>query len=86
MPNKICKCEFKQHTCRRIRRVGSQKNCRKYPLLILRLTRLAVDKDYQQKGIGKTLLKWVLKLTLKQKEQFGCFGLAVDARAQSVGF
>jgi len=57
-----------------------------YPLPILRLTRLAVDKAYQQKGIGQTLLKWVLKLTLKQKKQFGCFGLVVDAKAESVEF
>ncbi len=62
------------------------KNLPKYPLPILRLTRLAVDKDYRQKGIGKALLKWVLKLTLKQKEQFGCFGLVVDAKEQSVAF
>lgn len=57
-----------------------------YPLPILRLTRLAVDKNYQHKGIGQTLLKWVLKLTLKQKEQFGCFGLVVDAKHESVMF
>ena len=57
-----------------------------YPLPILRLTRLAVDKNYQHKGIGKALLKWVLKLTLKQKEQFGCFGLVVDAKPESVMF
>ena len=58
----------------------------KYPLPILRLTRLAVDKRYRQRGIGKVLLKWILKLALKQKEQFGCFGLVVDAKEESVAF
>lgn len=58
----------------------------KYPLPILRLTRLAVDKRYRQRGVGKALLKWILKLTLKQKEKFGCFGLVVDAKEESVAF
>ena len=58
----------------------------KYPLPILRLTRFAVDKKYQQQGVGKALLKFVLNLTLKQKEQFGCFGLVVDAKEESISF
>ena len=58
----------------------------KYPLPILRLTRLAVDTKYQNIGIGKQLLKYALELALKQKEQFGCFALVVDAKEQSVGF
>ena len=58
----------------------------KYPLPILRLTRLAIDKKYQKQGIGKSLLKFVFHLTLKQKEQFGCFGLVVDAKEGSVSF
>ncbi|HHC11552.1 MAG TPA: GNAT family N-acetyltransferase [Campylobacterales bacterium] len=58
----------------------------KYPLPVLRLTRLGIDVKYQNIGIGKQLLKFTLGLTLKQKEQFGCFALVVDAKAQSVGF
>ena len=58
----------------------------KYPLPILRLTRLGVDVKYQNLGIGKQLLKFTLGLTLKQKEQFGCFALVVDAKEKSVGF
>lgn len=57
-----------------------------YPLPILRLTRLAVDVHYRNKGIAKALLRWGLQLTLKQKEQFGCFGLVVDAKNESIGF
>lgn len=58
----------------------------KYPLPILRLTRLGVDIKYQNIGIGKQLLKFALQLTLKQKEKFGCFALVVDAKENSVGF
>jgi len=57
-----------------------------YPLPILRLTRLAVGSTYHQQGLGKNLLRFVLTLTLKQKEQFGCFGLVVDAKEGSVSF
>ena len=58
----------------------------RYPLPILRLTRLAVDIKYQNRGIGKQLLKFALKLTLMQKERFGCFALVVDAKENSAGF
>jgi len=58
----------------------------RYPLPILRLTRLAIDVKYQNIGIGKQLLKFTLGLTVKQKEQFGCFALVVDAKEKSVGF
>lgn len=58
----------------------------KYPLPILRLTRLAIDKKYQNHGIGTQLLTFTLQLTLKQKEQFGCFGLVVDAKEESINF
>ena len=58
----------------------------KYPLSILRLTRLGVDVKYQNIGIGKQLLKFALQLAIKQKERFGCFALVVDAKEESVGF
>ncbi len=62
------------------------KHLPRYPLPILRLTRLAIHNEYQNKGIGTVLLKFVLKLTLEQKEKFGCFGLLVDAKEDSVSF
>lgn len=58
----------------------------KYPLPILRISRLAVDKKYQNKGIGKALLKLALKLSLEQKEKFGCIGIVVDAKENAVDF
>ena len=58
----------------------------RYPLPILRLTRLAIDMKFQNMGIGSQILKFVLQLTLSQKEQFGCFGLLVDAKEESMDF
>jgi ribosomal protein S18 acetylase RimI-like enzyme len=58
----------------------------KYPLPILRISRLAVDKNFQNKSIGKELLKFVLNLSLQQKEQFGCIGVVVDAKDEAVDF
>ncbi|MCK9333070.1 MAG: GNAT family N-acetyltransferase [Candidatus Cloacimonetes bacterium] len=58
----------------------------KYPLPILRLSRLAVDKHFQNKGIGKELLKFTLKLAVEQKENFGCIGVVVDAKIASASF
>jgi len=57
-----------------------------YPLPILRLSRLAVDRRYHGRGLGKLLLKFSMKMALKQKELFGCFGLVVDAKEESVTF
>jgi len=39
----------------------------KYPLPILRLTRLAIDVKYKNIGMGKQLLKFALELSVKQK-------------------
>ncbi len=58
----------------------------KYPLPILRITRLAVDESFAGCGIGKALVRFVMELSLRQKEQFGCFGLVVDAKKGSEGF
>jgi len=57
-----------------------------YPLPVLNLARLAVDKKYQNQGIGKKLLKFVLMLSIEQKNRFGCVGIIVDAKVESVEF
>ncbi len=58
----------------------------KYPLPILRISRLAVDINYQNKGIGKKLFKQALNLALEQKNKFGCIGVVVDAKKESLDF
>jgi len=57
-----------------------------YPLPILRISRLGVDKRYKGLGIGKELLKAMFKLSLEQKEMFRCVGVVVDAKDEAVKF
>ncbi len=57
-----------------------------YPLPILRIARLGVDKRYQGKGIGKELLKYMLYLAMDIEDKVGCIGIFVDAKADAVAF
>lgn len=57
-----------------------------YPLPILRLSRLAVNRSFQGQGIGLSLLKYVLCLALKMSSSVGCIGVVVDAKPEVVGF
>jgi GNAT superfamily N-acetyltransferase len=57
-----------------------------YPLPALRLARLAVDSRAQGLGIGKALLRHVLRLALDQRAQAGCIGVVTDAKPQAVRF
>ncbi len=57
-----------------------------YPLPVLRIARLAVDKNYQGLGLGKTLLRYSFELALEMKARYGCVGVVVDAKTESVAF
>lgn len=57
-----------------------------YPLPVLRLARLGVDTRAQGIGIGKGLLRHVLKLALEQRDRIGCVGVVTDAKADAVTF
>lgn len=57
-----------------------------YPLPVLRLGRLGVDKRAQGLGIGKALLTHVLGLALEQRDRLGCVGVVTDATAEAVSF
>ena len=57
-----------------------------YPLPIMRIARLAVDKAFQGLGLGKKLVKYSLELALKMKNSYGCVGVTVDAKPESVLF
>lgn len=57
-----------------------------YPLPILRIARLAIAKNYQGLGLGKKLLRACLELALTMKESYGCIGVIVDAKAESIEF
>ncbi len=58
----------------------------RYPLPVLRLARLAVDKRAQGRGVGLTLLKAVFVMARAMASDFGCIGVIVDAKPQAVPF
>jgi len=63
-----------------------QKKFPLYPLPLLHISRLGVDVKYQKQGVGKELMVTAFKLALEQKEKFGCIGVVVDAKVESVEF
>ena len=47
---------------------------------VLRLARLAVDSKVRGRGLGEQLLRFALGLALTMTEDYGCVGIAVDAK------
>ena len=62
------------------------KNLPKYPLPVLRLARLAVDERANGRGVGSELLRAVFALAHQMAGEFGCVGVVVDAKPDSVAF
>jgi GNAT superfamily N-acetyltransferase len=58
----------------------------RYPLPVLRLARLAVDRSAQGQGLGLQLLRFVLRLALQMADDYGCVGVIVDAKPDAVTF
>jgi GNAT superfamily N-acetyltransferase len=65
---------------------AARKRLPQYPLPILRLARLAVDRLFQGQGLGTQLLRFVLNLALQMAGNFGCVGVVVDAKPEAVPF
>jgi predicted N-acetyltransferase YhbS len=57
-----------------------------YPLPVLRLARLAVSEDTRSQGIGAALLRAVFTLAHEMSTRYGCVGVVVDAKPDSVSF
>jgi GNAT superfamily N-acetyltransferase len=51
---------------------------------VVLLARLAVDRRFQQRGVGQTLLRHALELSLAVREQVGCRCVLVDAYPSAV--
>lgn len=58
----------------------------RYPLPVLRLARLAIDRSAQGQGLGLQLLRFVLGLALQMANEYGCVGVIVDAKPDAVAF
>jgi len=65
---------------------AARKKLPRYPLPVLRLARLAVDEGVRSQGLGGQLLRFVLQLALRMANDFGCIGVAVDAKPDAVDF
>ncbi len=52
-----------------------------YPLPVLRVARLAVHADAQNRGVGAALLRHACALAHRQARDVGCVGIIVDAKA-----
>ena len=65
---------------------GLRKRFPDYPLPVLRLARLGVDRRAQGLGLGRALVRHVLQLALAQRDVVGCVGVVTDAKADAVGF
>ena len=52
----------------------------RYPIPVARLGRLAVDRAWQQQGVGQALLAHAFKLIITLSEQIGLYAVLVDAK------
>ena len=57
-----------------------------FPIPVLRVARLGVERQFQGQGVGKELLKFCLDLADQMQTEFGCTGVLIDAKANSVAF
>jgi GNAT superfamily N-acetyltransferase len=65
---------------------SERKKIPRYPLPILRLARLAVDRSVQSQGLGAQLLRFVLRLATTMATDYGCIGVVVDAKPDAMRF
>lgn len=57
-----------------------RKKLPEYPLPILRLARLAIDRNAQGSGVGERLMRTVFSVAIELREKLGCVGVVVDAK------
>lgn len=57
-----------------------------YPLPVLRIARLATASAERGRGIGRALLRFCIELAETMRDEVGCVGLVVDAKAQAEDF
>jgi GNAT superfamily N-acetyltransferase len=58
----------------------------RYPLPVLRIARLAVGDTAQGQGVGSALLRFAFNLALSLRDDLGCVGVVVDAKADARSF
>ena len=58
----------------------ARKSLPRYPIPVLGLARLAVDRSAQSTGLGAQILMFVNRLAAKMADEVGCAGVVVDAK------
>lgn len=58
----------------------------RYPLPTLRIARLAVELGSRSIRVGERLLKHAITMAVRMRDDYGCVGLIVDAKPDSVSF
>jgi len=58
----------------------------RYPCPVVRLARLAVDSQFQKVGLGTLLVREVLSVGLRVRDELGCVAVVVDALTSREGF
>ncbi len=64
----------------------SRRKLPRYPLPILRLARLAVDRLARGQGVGTQLLRFVFQLAVRMANDYGCVGVVVDEKPDAIDF
>lgn len=64
----------------------ARKKLPRYPIPVLGLARLAVDRSAQSMGLGTQLLRFVLEIAAKMSDELGCAGVVVDAKPGATEF
>ncbi len=57
-----------------------------YPVPVLRIARLAVSEADQGRGLGQALLRFCIEMAERMRDEVGCVGIVVDAKAVAVAF
>lgn len=63
-----------------------KKRLPQYPLPVLRVARLGVDRLAQGHGVGRILLRHVFRLAVELRDRLGCVGVVTDAKDDAVSF
>lgn len=66
--------------------LASQPGLPRYPIPVLRIARLAVDRRERGRGLGRALLRFCIELAERMQDELGCVGLVVDAKPEAVAF
>jgi GNAT superfamily N-acetyltransferase len=61
-----------------------RKKLPRYPLPVLRLARLGVDRRFQNRGVAGALLHFTFQMAITAAGETGCIGVLVDAKPGAV--